>query len=259
MIFNWWKRIRTIRVLRASPLTDRLWRQLRRELPLLGNLDVSEAVRLRKLTALFLDSKQFNAVQGLQLDERMKAVIAAQACLMVLELGFDSYAGWTEIIVYPDSFRVQRQVSDETGVVHQQDAALSGESWERGPLILAWNEVERDSFHLHKGRNVVIHEFAHKLDALNGRSNGMPPLHPDMALEEWTRALSQAYERLRRQVGHGHACINPYAATNPAEFFAVVSEYFFTAPELLKRHCGEVYDQLTAYYRQDPLQRQGNG
>ena len=255
MLLDWWNRRKMLRALRKGPLTDRLWRRLRKELPLLRPLEVKEAVRLRELTALFLEEKQFNGVQGMVLDERMKAIIASQACLMILELGLESYAGWTEIIVYPETFRVQRSVADESGVVHEQDSTLSGESWERGPLILSWNEVERDSLQLHKGRNVVIHEFAHKLDALNGRANGMPPLHPDMPLEAWTQALSQAYERLQRQVEHGHACINPYAATAPAEFFAVVSEYFFTAPEQLEEHCGKVYGQLRAYYRQDPLAR----
>ena len=255
MLLHWWKRWKTLRALRRSPVSDSLWRQLRDGLPLLRPLATKEAVKLRELTALFLEEKAFNGVQGMQLDDHRKAIIAAQACLPILELGLERYAGWTEIIVYPHSFRVRRTVADETGVMHEQESALSGESWERGPLILAWNEVERDSLELHRGRNVVIHEFAHKLDALNGRANGMPPLHPDMPLEEWTRTLSRAYDRLQRQVEHGHACINPYAATHPAEFFAVVSEYFFTAPDLLEAQCREVYGQLRAYYRQDPLAR----
>jgi len=255
MMLEWLRRNRLLRALRGSPLSDQLWRRLRRELPLLHGLEVKEAVRLRELTTLFLEEKQFNGVQGLEMDDWKRGVIASQACLPILELGMDSYAGWVEIVIYPDTFRVRRTLADESGVVHQQDSALSGESWERGPLILSWKEVETDSLQLHKGRNVVIHEFAHKLDALNGRANGMPPLHPDMPLEKWTAALSRAYERLQHQVEHGHACMNPYAATNPAEFFAVASEYFFTAPHLFRERCGEVYEQLRAYYRQDPASR----
>ncbi len=255
MLLDWWNRRKMLRALRRGPVSDRLWRQLRKELPLLRPLSVNEAVKLRELTTLFMEEKRFNGVQGIELDDRMKAIIASQACLMILQLGLESYSGWTEIIVYPEIFRVKRTVADESGIMHEQDSTLSGESWERGPLILSWSEVERDSLQLHKGRNVVIHEFAHKLDALNGRANGMPPLHPDMPLEKWTEALSRAYDRLLRQVEHHHACINPYAATNPAEFFAVVSEYFFTAPEILEQRCREVYGQLRAYYRQDPLAR----
>lgn len=249
-----WRRFRLRRALQSSPLDDHQWRRLRRELPLLKSLQVKEAVRLRELTTLFLRQKVFTGAGGLEVDAWQRGVVASQACLMVLELGLDLYRGWTEIILYPEAFQVSREVADEAGVIHRQDAPLSGESWERGPLVLAWDEVERDSLHLHPGRQVVIHEFAHKLDALNGRANGMPPLHPDMSLEEWTRSLSQAYARLQRQVEHGrhHTCINPYGATSPAEFFAVTSEYFFTAPRQLEEKCPKVFRELRAYYRQDP-------
>ncbi len=257
MILSWWRRFRLRRALHRSPLDDHTWRRLRDTLPLLQPLKVKEAVKLRELTTLFLEEKVFNGAGGLEVDLWKRSVIASQACLMVLELGLESYRGWTEIILYPEIFRVQREVTDEAGIVHPQAAVLSGESWERGPLVLAWNEVERDSLHLHPGRHVVIHEFAHKLDALNGRANGMPPLHPDMPIEEWTRSLSEAYARLQKQVegGSRHACINPYGATSPAEFFAVVSEYFFTAPRHLEEKCPRVFRELLAYYRQDPRKR----
>jgi len=255
MLLDWWRRRRLRRILAHSPLTDALWRRLRRELPLLHGLTAAEAVRLRELSTLFLHEKRFTAVQGLALDDHKRAMIAAQACLLILGLDFDRFDGWVEIVVYPAGFKVTRQVVDEAGVVHEEEAPLIGEAWERGPVILAWTDVERDSLHLHEGRHVVIHEFAHKLDALNGRANGMPPLHPEMSIEAWSEALSRAYQRLVRQVEQGHHCINPYAATNPAEFFAVVSEYFFTAPHRLRHLCPEVYDQLRAWYRQDPRTR----
>jgi hypothetical protein len=102
----------------------------------------------------------------------------------------------------------------------------------------------------------VIHEIAHKLDTLNGSANGYPPLHYGMDITQWAATLSTAYQSLVRQVEHHHrACINPYAATNPAEFFAVISEYFFCAPETLHTHFADVYQQLQLYYRQDPLRR----
>jgi len=166
----------------------------------------------------------------------------------------NAYDGWVEIVVYPGAFRVRREAVDEFGIVHEEARALSGESWGRGPVILSWEDVQRDSFTPQPGRNVVIHEFAHKLDMQNGRANGMPPLPPGMPVEEWTAALSEAYARLQQHLADNQRpAIDPYAATDPAEFFAVVCEYFFTDPQTLRTHCSAVYEQLRGYFRQNPL------
>ncbi|HFD78853.1 MAG TPA: zinc-dependent peptidase [Gammaproteobacteria bacterium] len=245
-----------LHVLKHHPIPQALWDEVAGQAPVLRGLSSVERAHLRELSTLFLHRKSFSAVQGLELDERMRLIIAAQACLPILELGLDYYDGWVEIVVYPAGFRVRHEHADAAGVVHQEERALSGESWSRGPLILSWEDVEHDLREGQPGRNVVIHEFAHKLDALSGSANGMPPLHPDMERERWTESLSHAYAVLREQLAHHHhPCLNPYAATDPAEFFAVCSEYFFTAPEVLKRHCAEVYEQLAAFYRQQPLER----
>ena len=249
------RRYRTLQTLRHHGLPDHLWRRLRKQLYLLHGLSTQDAVRLRELTTLLLHEKAIHGVQGLQMNLEMRAVIASQACLMILELDYSSFKGWNELIVYPGAFKVERTVTDEFGITHQQTSPLSGESWQRGPLILSWDDVTRDSYQRHPGSHVIIHEFAHKLDALNGRVNGMPPLHPNMPVEKWSRTLSSAYDHLQQQLRKGKSSINPYAATNPAEFFAVLSEYFFTAPGVLKKHCTEVYTQLGAYYRQDPAER----
>ncbi|WP_457666021.1 M90 family metallopeptidase [Thiolapillus sp.] len=254
-MFSRLRRFRTLQTLRHHGLPDHLWRRLRKQLFLLQNLNTREAVKLRELTTLLLHEKTIHGVQGLEMTLEMRAVIASQACLMILELGFSRFKGWKELIVYPGAFRVERTVTDEFGISHEQASPLSGESWQNGPLILSWDDVERDSYRRHPGSHVIIHEFAHKLDALNGRVNGMPPLHPDMPVEKWSSTLSKAYEHLQRQLHKGKQHINPYAATNPAEFFAVLSEYFFTAPDVLIKHCQEVYKQLAAYYRQDPSSR----
>ena len=154
------------------------------------------------------------------------------------------------------AFRISRDDRDAAGVVHHQDQALIGESWSRGPLILSWDDVEQDMQGKQTGRNVVIHEIAHKLDMLNGPADGFPPLQHGMTVIEWSTSLSTAYEGLVRQVEHHHhACINPYAATSPAEFFAVISEYFFSMPVILHTHFADVYQQLQLYYRQNPLLR----
>ncbi len=252
---RWLRRFRTFLILRRHAIPDHEWHSVTQQLPLLASLDTREKVRLRVLTTLFIHKKSFSGVQGMTVTLSTKIVIAAQACLEVLELGIDAFEGWHEIIVYPGAFKVERDTRDENGLVHNNSNALSGESWMNGPVILSWENVERESYSLGHGHHVVLHEFAHKLDMLNGRANGMPPLHPDMSIAEWTDTLSAAYERLVKRVEHHRGSINPYGATNPAEFFAVLSEYFFTAPNVLDESYPHVYQLLKSYFRQDPLSR----
>ncbi len=244
------------RKLRKDSIHFSDWHKVITKIPLLNNLTGTEKARLRQLSSLFLARKTLVGVKGLELTPAMQISIAAQACLLVLNLGLDAYNGWVEIVIYPGAFKVNRNFTDANGLVHQENQSLSGESWERGPLILSWDSIELESRQLIPGHNVIIHEFAHKLDMLNGRANGMPPLHPNMPIEIWSQTLSQAFNTLKRRLEHfKHSDINPYASTNPAEFFAVISEYFFTAPQILTEHCPEVYEQLKQYYRQDTSQR----
>ena len=250
------KRFRVLRILRKHAIPDHLWRTTTDRLVLLHYLTASEKARLRKLTTLFLHDKDIIGVQGIDVTDEVRVVIAAQACVEILYLGLDAFDGWVEVLVYPGAFRINRERVDEHGLVHQDNNVLSGEAWGQGPVILSWQDITRDSFTLSPGSNVIIHEFAHKLDMLNGRANGMPPLHPDMPIEQWTEALSRSYHHLLERLENDQQPrINPYAATDPAEFFAVICEYFFTAPRMLQRHEPEVYEQLKAYFRQDPAQR----
>ena len=254
-MFRWLKRQYARLVLKQNPLPKTEWRALLARLPLLDKLSRKQKAALRKCVIAFLDDKTITGVQGLEITREMQLIIAAQACLPILNLGLDYYDGWVEVVVYPGAFVVNRQQTDDAGLVSDNENYLSGESWQRGPVILSWHDVQKDSEHLSTGHNIIIHEFSHKLDMLNGRANGMPPLHPSMHREAWTHALSHAYQQLVNQVAyHQPAYINEYAATNPAEFFAVVSEYFFTAPAVLLTHCPEVYEQFRLFYRQTPLQ-----
>lgn len=244
------------RALRNDRINFNEWHAATANIPLLKNLSSAEKARLRQLSSLFLYQKTLVGVKNLPITRTMQIIIAAQACLQILNLGLDAFNGWIEIIVYPGAFKVNRNFTDANGLVHHENQNLSGESWERGPLILSWDTIEQESFSLVPGHNVIIHEFAHKLDMLNGRANGMPPLHPNMPIEIWTQTLSRAYELLNQKIEHfQNSTINPYASTNPAEFFAVISEYFFTAPDILFEYCPDVYEQLKQYYRQDTLQR----
>lgn len=245
---NW----RRQRILQRARLDESLWRQTLDELPLLDGLDTEERARLRELVILFRYEKRFVGGGDLELDEAMELVIAAQACLPVLNLGLDWYDGWHSVIVYPDGFVAEHDVVDEAGVVHRIEGERAGEAWEGGPVVLSW----RDVLEAGGGYNVVVHEFAHKLDLLNGDFNGFPPLHDDMDGQLWYRVFSRAYEDLCRQVDAGlEPVIDPYAADSPGEFFAVMSETFFEVPRLLRRHYPHVYGQLRAFYRQDPAVR----
>ena len=238
-------------LLKRYAIKHHLWEDSTKNIALLRGLDTIEKTRLRELSSIFLHQKAFTGI-GINLTQKMQIVVAAQACLPVLNLGIDRLDGWTEIIIYPRAFCISRDERDENGIVHHKENILSGEAWSRGPLILSWEDIEQDLQIIHPGHNVIIHEIAHKLDMLNGKANGMPPLHLDMQPKQWTAAFTAAYQQLNKRLQHHHrVCVNPYAATSPAEFFAVISEYFFAAPEILYTHFPAVYQQLQMYYRQD--------
>ncbi len=251
---NFLKLYLTKRILRKHAIPFNVWHKVTSQIPLVAARTNKEKARLRMLSTLFIHQKSFTGVDGLEITQDMMITITAQACLEVLYLGLNAFSGWIEIVVYPSAFVVTRDVVDENGLVHKEESGLSGESWGRGPVILSWQDIQKDSYSLHPGHNIVIHEFAHKLDMLSGRADGQPPLTRDMSLKQWSDTLEAAYETLVSAIDHHkHIYINSYAATNPAEFFAVSCEYFFTAPHILERHNPAVYQQLKSYFKQDPL------
>ncbi len=244
------------RIIRDAQLPDELWAAALAACIAARDLSFDEKRRLRDTVALFLHEKEFSGANGLQITDHMRVVIAIHACLLILNLDIDYYAGWSSIIVYPSVFRPNRSYTDEYGVVHQTSSVLSGEAWEKGPVILSWDEIEESLHARHYGSNVAIHEFAHKLDMLNGTANGMPPLHREMNLPGWTQDFSAAYEIFCAQLRNGEpTAVDPYAAESPAEFFAVMSEGFFMAREQLEQAFPTVYAQLKAFYRQAPASR----
>ncbi len=255
-IIRWAKRQRIRHTLKHQPIPFVLWRKVLCNAKLLNKLSSVEKAKLRKEATLFLRQKKITGTKGFQLTDEMVVIIAAQAALPILKLGLNYYSGWIEVVVYPGAFRVKHDNIEPNGLASNETNTLSGEAWLHGPVILSWEDVEHDLHSPHLGHNVVIHEFAHKLDMLNGSADGLPPLHPRMEIKQWANALSTAYNMLRQQVAHHQRTrIDAYGATTPAEFFAVVSEYFFAAPDILERHCPDVYQQLAEFYRQDPLAR----
>lgn len=244
------QRWRWRKMLLRHPIDATLWHSETQKIPLFNTLDAVQMARLRELTTWFLAHKSITGVQGLTVTPAMRIAVAAQASLLILNLEVDYFDGWVEVVLYPSAFQVRHMQTDETGLVHHEASVLSGESWLRGPVILSWDDVARDTYQPYPGHHVVLHEFAHKLDGRNGAANGMPPLRSTMHREHWADALNHAYETLRAALAAGEStAIDPYAATNPAEFFAVTSEYFFTAPAQLKNASPEVYRQLALFYQ----------
>jgi Mlc titration factor MtfA (ptsG expression regulator) len=242
------------RILKNEPVSDDVWHSALSRLKCLRGLSTAELARLREFVILFLHAKQISGAHGLVVTEEMHVLIAVQACILILNLDLDYYDGWVEIIIYPGEFIRDYEYVDENGVVHLTREPISGESWLGGPVILSWEDTAAAD--ARAGYNVVIHEFAHKLDMLNGDANGFPPLHPDMSRQAWSEAFSKAYADFCRSVDENEATeVDPYAAENPAEFFAVMSEVFFETPLLVKLYFPSVYEQLALFYRQDPAQR----
>ena len=236
---NWRRR----RVLRRHRIEDALWRRATSGLGFIPNDE-----KLKQLALLFLAEKQFTGTHGLEVTDEMRVSIAAQACLPILELGLDWYSDFTGIVVYPGDFRVRRTQADEDGVVHEWDDELAGEAMPGGPVVLSWDATRNDPW-----MNVVIHEFAHKLDMLNGEADGLPPLHAGMDRAAWRAAFDVAYDGFCDAVERDRETwLDPYAAEHPAEFFAVISEAFFEHPGETRRRYPDVYDQLRLFYRQDP-------
>ncbi|CDZ77771.1 Mlc titration factor A [Legionella massiliensis] len=250
-MFRWIKAWWAERIVRRSPINDAEWQDVFQDLRLFRYLTMQERAKLKRLAILLLHYKVLESVGELEITNRMRAEIALQACLPILNLGLDWYEGWISIILYPGEFSRQSTEVDECGVVHQGRVHLSGESWQRGPVILSWdNSRHREN----SSGNVIIHEFAHKLDMLNGRANGFPPLHKEMSAHQWAEVFNRAYADFERHLQEGTPLpINSYAAASPGEFFAVFSEYFFEEPGLIKQYYPEVYELLISFYRQDPL------
>lgn len=215
-------------------------------------LSASERRSLRELAEAFLRAKSFEAAAGFELTPPARTIIALKASVPILNLGIDYYRGWNDIIVYPADFRVRDEYVDAIGVVHRETRDLCGQSLTQGPMVLSWQTIEEEQGLA--DRDVVIHECAHKLDILNGDANGFPPLHADMSTATWSHTFRGAFDRFEQmlETDDGTA-LDPYAANDPAEFFAVLTETFFTEPMVVARDFPAVYAELVRFYRQDPL------
>ena len=247
-MFNIIKDWREQRILENSKFNNDDWMQAAKRIVILDRLNDDEMSRLFELATLFLADKSINGAQGFKITDAVRQSIALQACLPILNLSLEWYAGWSSIIIYPGSYKSETTTIDEFGIVHEGTQHRSGEAWQRGPVILSWKDAkhsgERD------GHNVVIHEFVHKLDMLNGRANGFPPLQPDMNPNRWTEVMTRDFEDFQN---HRRSGLDRYGATNPAEFFAVLSEVFFETPQNLIDAYPDIYELMVKFFRQTPM------
>lgn len=240
-----------------ATIDDTHWQQIQL-LPLLRGLSQEELAGLRQTSAWFLHDRVFNAAQDIILTEEQKLLIAVQCCLPLLNLDLKCLNNWREIIVYPGQFisrsRTYESVGEYLGIVHESDDILAGQARTDGPLLLSWLDCAESPWL--DGWNVPIHEIAHKLDMCTGEANGCPRLHADMDFQAWKTAFLYAFNDLRRQdEAEEFGPIDLYASEDPAECFAVLSEYFFELPHALNAAYPAVYQQLKLFYRQDPATR----
>jgi Mlc titration factor MtfA (ptsG expression regulator) len=251
MFLGWLRRRRRQRIL-ARPFPPAWTGILERNLYHYKFLTGDEQARLRGDVAIFVAEKNWEGCGGLELTEEIKVTIAGLACLLLLHLEHDHYAGVLSILVYPRGYLVPRR--NELDM--QADEPHLGEAWYRGPVILSWSQIRRDCRRPGWGHNLVWHEFAHQLDMLDRETNGTPPLQNRQQRIAWRDVMTEEFQQLRRaSKRREETFLDPYGAENEAEFFAVATETFFDQPhELLELH-PRLYGVLKDYFRQDPVAR----
>lgn len=234
------------------------WRRiLRRRVPGIALLPADLHLQLKKHIQVFLAEKTFIGCEGQTITDEVRVTIAAQACLLLLQRPGDYFPALRQILVYPSAFLVDHEEVDEAGVVQSRRDLRSGESWQQGQVVLAWDDVLRGAADPHDGWNVVIHEFAHQLDSQTGLTNGAPDLGSAEHYARWSEVMQAAYDALcdatdALEDGGPEPFLDPYGATNPAEFFAVVTEVFFERPRALANVHPDLYRELSAFYRLHP-------
>ncbi len=260
-MFNWLRNNRRKKIL-AAPFPSEWEGHMQKNIPYYQYLNHEEKKRLRDLVKIFIAEKHWLGCNGLELTDEIRVIIAAHACLMILALPSDCYRRVESIYVYPTTvlsperkmgfFEIRTTPADGP-------QSIVGEAHSRGPVILVWDTVKGETRHPEHGHNVVYHEFAHKLDMLDGKADGTPPLTTTEEYERWIEVCSRVYLELSDKVEDDQPTfMDGYGATNEAEFFAVATETFFCQPEQLKNHHPKLYQVLKEFYRQDPAQKVWN-
>ena len=248
----WWQRARNREQLLNAALFPDEWEIINRSVPIISKLPPELRGNFEGKVSLFLDQVEFIGCDGLEVTQEMELSIAAQASLLVVNTDF-WYDTLRTILIYPGAFK-SRQARRAGFVVQERDVIRAGESWDRGPVILSWAHSAAGARDHDDGQNVVFHEFAHQLDNLSGQTDGFPLLHRDQDYAVWHRAMQLGFERLCADVKQGHKnVIDAYGTTGPEEFFAVCVELFLERPQDLKHQELELYQQLSALFKLDPI------
>lgn len=254
-MFVFFRRRRRAR-LRATPLPPGWWSMIDRRVPLIRRMGEGDRKELGGIVQILLAEKTFEGCAGLVITDEVRVTIAAQAAVLLLHRETGFYPTLQTILVYPRAYFASIPRRNPDGTITEGPQGRLGESWYRGSLVLSWDDVVRGAADEGDGHNVVLHEFAHQLDGEAGGMNGAPALPSAAMYREWARVLGREYADLIEQLHRGHATLlDPYASTNPAEFFAVATEFFFERPGAMRRRHPELYQQLAAFYRQDPATR----
>ncbi|MBX3356867.1 MAG: zinc-dependent peptidase [Phycisphaeraceae bacterium] len=248
------------RRLREQPFPAEWAAIISRRVPAYRRLSPADRDELHGHIGVFLDEKRFEGCAGLEITDEIRLTIAAQACMLLLHRDTDYYPRLDTILVYPHRYLVKQVRQGPGGVVTEEYAMRLGESWQGaaaphsgGPVVLSWDDVLGGAADAADGANVVYHEFAHQLDAESGAVEGAPALEGHGAYAAWARILGAEFNDLRRDLSlHRPTILSNYAATSPAEFFAVATEVFFERPDALRARHPALYRQLADYFRQDP-------
>ncbi len=248
-------RIKIRRQAIASMPFPTAWRKIiKHRVPYFRYLPDHLKLELKRHIKIFMSEKIFIGCDGLKVTDEMKVTIATQACLLLLNNPRNYYPTLKQILIYPSAFKVSSEQSNELGLSWVQQRVLSGESWQDGKVILSWQDTLEGAQDPFDGNNVVIHEFAHQLDQQTGTANGAPELSSKLAYESWSSVLSKEFALLQAKKQQGESSLlSHYGATNPAEFFAVISEVFFEQPKALANEHPELYRELKGFYQIDPL------
>jgi Mlc titration factor MtfA (ptsG expression regulator) len=239
--------------LRAQPFSESWESILHRNVPYYELLSSDEQQGLKDDIKVFIAEKNFEGCAGLELTDEIKVTIAAYACVLLLHLKHDYYPRLQSVLVYPDAYGVPevRRTAGNT-IVEGHEVRL-GESWRTGAVVVSWDHILHRPADPSGSRNVALHEFAHQLDEEDGSANGAPLLPQTSMYAAWARILGREYRALTEaEAANRPTLLDKYGATNPAEFFAVVTEYFFEQPQKLKERHPELYEEMKLYYGQDP-------
>lgn len=255
LIWSWFHRRRRQRLL-AEPFPPRWNDYLTSNVGAFQFLTPTQQAKLRDDLRVFIAEKYWEGCNGLEVTEEMQVTIAALACLLVLEMPPGMFDHVRTILVYPGDYVVHDHSVGPDGVVREGPTARHGEAWQRGPVILSWTAAQEGGQYPADGENLILHEFAHQLDMLDGVADGKPPLTGVQENRRWDQTTGQARASLQNDLRHQRrTLLGPYAATNPQEFFAVSTERFFENPIQLRANYPGLYELYCEYYKQDPASR----